>query len=588
MPSFDPTQFGATPVATATPSFDPSSFGASPVDQTPSGQVGSQPSYLQNLLQTPQRIFEDYKAANAGIFNSVTQGANRILQGRSDFSHGNYAQGAANTALGAAGGTLGPAGNFIGAVFAPIAEIAKGVIPQTENETINAVTQGAGAGAALGGPVGALAGAGLGLGFHAVAAAEQWAMKQPKLGDFLRSNPDVIPLFNNALNVVASALGEKKLSGEQPGGIPGGEGGSSPARPGIMEAPISEVPGRVAENLANTAKAGGAVVAKGAVGASKLASILALFGTTQSTGLSPDTIKQIISNESDFSPSAMKNFTREGIANEAIGNINSRLNDLGEMGKAYQEARQQTAPVTVPKKTIADVLDKYGLNIYAKGKVIQTEESVPLTQGDVSQIQRFVDLYGKTETKTPNAFLNMRQATGKLANFQLGTSDVADAIGRDLYAKMNEVGRHQIPGLAELDALYSPERDALNQVKKDYFKSDGTLKDNAISKISNLTNTGRESVLARLENVSPGIGEKIHTLKAVEDIEAASGHKVGTYARAALSGGGLLTGNVPAIVAAVLSEPHIATKILRGYGKALGVRDAVLDKITQSFGRNSP
>ncbi len=102
--------------------------------------------------------------------------------------------------------------------------------------------------------------------------------------------------------------------------------------------------------------------------------------------------------------------------------------------------------------------------------------------------------------------------------------------------------------------------------EKDYLNSDGTFKDGAVNKISNATGVGKDNLLNRLEKISPGVTKRIQVLKAVEDIQKANGIKIGNYTRGAIQAGGVLTGNMPAIITAILTSPSSAVAILRSAG----------------------
>ncbi len=347
--------------------------------------------------------------------------------------------------------------------------------------------------------------------------------------------------------------------------------------------PIIKAGGVVAEPIAN-------VVKNTVKGSANLANKLASYGTSQATGLSPETIHRIISNPEDFSPAAMKEFTREGVAAKAFGDVNTRLQDLADTGKEYGKVREANTPVNITKGTVEDVLGKHNISVSDEGKLIFTKESTPTSQGDQTALQHWYDTYGKEAEHSSNSFLNTRKGLDNLAQWDSSKTDAANRIAMDLRHAINEVGRPQVPGLEELDKQFSAEIQDLKQVKKDYFNSDGTLKDNAIGKIANLSNKGRDTVLARLEKVSPGIGEKVRTLKAVEDIHAASGQKVGAYARAVVPGaaGFAMGGPFGAVVAAILSSPEVATQVLRGYGKMMGLKDATISKIVGDYEQSSP
>ena len=71
----------------------------------------------------------------------------------------------------------------------------------------------------------------------------------------------------------------------------------------------------------------------------------------------------------------------------------------------------------------------------------------------------------------------------------------------------------------------------MKNIKKDFFNRDGTLKDNALSKLSNLTKKGNEARLERVKVLIPDIEPQINAIKALEDVKLANGQKVGTYFR---------------------------------------------------------
>jgi hypothetical protein len=332
------------------------------------------------------------------------------------------------------------------------------------------------------------------------------------------------------------------------------------------------------------------VAAKASKGAAALGQKLAGYATSQATGLSPDTIKRIISNPEDFSPAAMKEFTREGVASKAFGDVEARMADLSDTGKEYQGVREAKTPVSFKPGTFEEVLAKENIGVDESGKLTFSKESTPTSKGDQSALQEWYNTYGKDQEHTSNSFLNARKALDNLAQWDSSKTDAANRIAMSLRKTLNETGRSQVEGLEALDTKFASEITDLKKVKVDYFNKDGSLKDNAIGKIANLSNKGRDVVLERLEKISPGIGEKVRTLKAVEDIHAASGQKVGAYARAIVPGavGFAAGGAVGAIASAILSSPEIATQILRGYGKVMGLKDSAIKQVITNYEKSSP
>ena len=322
--------------------------------------------------------------------------------------------------------------------------------------------------------------------------------------------------------------------------------------------------GEAINPISGAFKVGGAIANKTALG--EKISGAAKFGVSQATGLSPETITEIAKNPSAFSKEEIANASRESLASTVKTNIDKRLADLSETGKEYNPIKTLNSAVSVPKTAISEVLNKFGITLGEDGKIIHTAESTPMSQGDINQIQGWIDKYGNENIKNPNSFLNARQATGKIANFASGTTTAAKKIGTALYAKLNEIGRPQIQGLAELDSKYSPETQMLKKIKADWLDKSGNLKDTAMTRIANLTKAGREQALSRLENISPGITQKVNSLRAIEDIKNASGLKVGTYYRGAAGAAGLATLNIPMIAASILSIPEVAVPVIKAFG----------------------
>lgn len=317
-------------------------------------------------------------------------------------------------------------------------------------------------------------------------------------------------------------------------------------------------------------------VGKGA----ELTGSLAKTGTSLGTGLEKSTIEQILKTPGAFSKKEMSLIDRESIFNKAKNAIDKRLSDLSETGKEYQNIRKSAEKVAFKDNPVDKVLDKYGIKVDAKGKLILTEESAPLSGGDVSAIENFIKQYGNKNTYSANALLNARQGASKLADFGVDKTDIAGKIGREIRGEIDKVGKSQIKGLAELDAKYAPETKLLRDVKKVIFNKDGSIKDNAISKIANLTGKGKEQVLQKMEKIIPGIKEDVNILKAIEDVEITKGKKVGTYLRGA-TGGFLVSGGNPAaaVVTAIMTSPQVAVPLLRAYGKISNLGKDIVEKI---------
>ena len=307
------------------------------------------------------------------------------------------------------------------------------------------------------------------------------------------------------------------------------------------------------------------------------------YGVSQSTGLNAETIKEIIKNPAKYGTTNDK--IREETANFVGEALNKRLDDLSEVGKGYEKIREMVGNVQIPENVIPNVLSKFGVKLDDAGKIVTTAESRPLSPADRNGLQEFIDNYGKMRTLSQNAFMNTREALSNMSKFEQGKTGLSERISKAIRAEYDALGKNQIPGLKELDARYAPEIKVLKQLKKDIFDKDGQLKDSAISKIANLTNKGREKVLARLEQLVPDIAERARVIKAMEDITAAGGQKVGTYARAGLGIGGISIGNPMLIIGAILSQPEIAVPLLRSIGYGVQGIKKILPALPQKLPR---
>ncbi len=307
----------------------------------------------------------------------------------------------------------------------------------------------------------------------------------------------------------------------------------------------------------------------------------AKYGISQASGLGRGTIDTAIQRGGELKQAIASGLDRGQVANEVKGAIDTRLNNLSNLGKEYEPIRQSGAVASLGDRNIVkEVLAKHGIGLSDEGKLILTSESKPLKQGDITAIEKFYEQYGKEKSLSANAFLNAREDLAtNFARYDSNASGFSKTFGKEARAKYNEVLRPQFQGLKELDNAIAPEISELKQIKKDYLNKDGSFKDNAITKIANLTNAGRESILARLEAIVPGITDKITLLKAVEDIAKASENKTGTYLRPFLGlGGGFAAGGVPGAVAgAVLTNPKVAIELLVAYGKLKGTAKLVIN-----------
>lgn len=304
-------------------------------------------------------------------------------------------------------------------------------------------------------------------------------------------------------------------------------------------------------------------LSKGVVGGGK-------FGASQLTGLSPETISTITKNSKAFGEAQASGATRTDLAENVLDAVKKAGDELSDLGTGYDEIRAVQADVALPETWLQSSLDKYGLK-FKNTKVSADKSSATRNVTDLNKIQEFIDNWGDSRTLTPDEYLNMRHDLAELAKYEVasGKSSVVQKFAQDVregVLNADEV-RKQVTGLKELDTKYAADRTFFKQMEKDFInKQTGGLKDGAASKVVNAVNAANPERLARLEKLYPGFTKQAKVVKAVEDVENAMGLKVGTYARAGVAVSGILTGNAPVVVAAILSTPEIAVPLLKGYG----------------------
>jgi hypothetical protein len=289
----------------------------------------------------------------------------------------------------------------------------------------------------------------------------------------------------------------------------------------------------------------------------------------QATGLNPETVKALIDNPELYTKTARQNINRSAIASKVGTALDDLETQVSDTGTGYNAIRENTGVTYIAPTFLSEALKPFNIKLQ-NGKIITTAESLPLNKADVSALQEFVDKYGNERFLTNNAFLNARTALSDLSKYDAQKTGKLQTVSRTLREAYDAIGKEKIEGLKNLDEQFAPIKRQFELLKKDYLKKeDGeyVFKDGAVTKLANLDKVGRERILGRLEELVPDIGKEIRMLKVVEDIERASGIKVGTYGKGALLGAGLLSGGVVgAIISAILTSPEIAVPLIRGYG----------------------
>lgn len=290
-------------------------------------------------------------------------------------------------------------------------------------------------------------------------------------------------------------------------------------------------------------------------------------------GFEPSTIDAIRTNPESFTPEQIANVTREAVAKEVGTALNERITSLDETGASYKPIKDSTLEIPVSHNFLEDQLRTVAKVYVQDGKIIPTTVS-KLTKSDLPKLQDILDTYKpafQKGTLTPEEFLTLRKKLDAAAYGENGikNSTVAE-VASQIRGKLNASYRQAVPGLEELDTKFSTQIKDLKDLRKGLIDKDGNLTDSAYSMVANASNPSNASRLARLEQIVPGITQKIKVLKAIEDIQRSMGNKVGTYgssiAKAGGAIGGLATGHLgvaaTGFAAMIISEPANAVKII--------------------------
>lgn len=295
----------------------------------------------------------------------------------------------------------------------------------------------------------------------------------------------------------------------------------------------------------------------------------------------PSTITTILSDGKAVREMMRENDARGGVATEFGNAIDQIEKSKSATGSEYAGIAKSDAVVNIPATVIKKVFSDHGVdmvqsmdpagNFIWKAEPLTAESA--LSKADVKHFEDLLNQYG-SDRLSAKGFLNTRTAISDYANYD-GKTSASTALARDLRGAYETLGDKQIPGLKELDERMAPQINQWKQIKKDFLTKDTqtgewVLKPGATTKIAKAMGKGRGELLARMEEVMPGVTKRLEILSAVEDIQGAFKTKAGTYVRGLVEGGAVLTGNMAAVVGAIILNSAIAVPLLRGLGWSTG------------------
>ena len=232
----------------------------------------------------------------------------------------------------------------------------------------------------------------------------------------------------------------------------------------------------------------------------------------------------------------------ETVYDEVKEKISDKALENSEMWKQYDAIREkgQTVNTDALASDMVDKFKKYKITINADWNLEfeKLGKFNPTQQKALQEAWQVIKDAQAAWTVDAWTILDLRQKFDDLVNrtgkpTELRNTSSVDKTTEQLIKGMRETidarAKTQIDGLAELDAKYSSALDDMRQIKKDWFDSDWKIRDNARSKIRNLTKAWNEERLARLEKLIPWITQDLKALDAALTVEKLTKNSVWQY-----------------------------------------------------------
>jgi len=212
----------------------------------------------------------------------------------------------------------------------------------------------------------------------------------------------------------------------------------------------------------------------------------------------------------------------EQVSQDVRGTINKLDNELSESGKYYNDIRKSTVPVKMD-----NFLDSFD-NILGKNWMkidnwtitrVAWSKAWELNPADITKFnQIYWDIVADTAKwhLTPAEVLQFRKTMSNLAWFDQATTWKWQRVMRELRKILDIKAKNDIPWLRGLDKKYADKlmelKDATDDLVYRSWPKKGELRSNYESIISNINKPNRRPLLNRLEEATPGIGQRIEAI----------------------------------------------------------------------------
>lgn len=277
----------------------------------------------------------------------------------------------------------------------------------------------------------------------------------------------------------------------------------------------------------------------------------------------------------------------ETVLEEVKNKIDEKQLSNSQMGKEYEAIREkgQTVNTEALASDMVEKLNKNKITINADwdlefDKLSKYNTAQQKALQDAWQVIKDAQAAWNLDAGT---ILDLRQKFDDKVNWtwkptelrNMSSVDKAtESLIKEMRSTIDTRAKWWIDWLKEIDEKYAPALEEMREIKRDWFDSNGNLKDNARSKLRNLTKAWNEEKLARLEKVAPWITQDLKALDVAQTIDRVTKQTVWEYTKGNLIaqwiwGAALFQWNIPGAIVGlwfgILATPKNFIKLLEAY-----------------------
>ena len=226
---------------------------------------------------------------------------------------------------------------------------------------------------------------------------------------------------------------------------------------------------------------------------------------------------------------------RQTLVDKIKEKFNSMLDEKTRLGEIYEQFKNSTQKILTDG--IFDAVNEKLAEkwIYKVNGKLQFPD-IWFTEKQQAQIlaaYNMLEKIQKGEASVSDAW-GVRRMIDSTLDWEWNTKQGLDleAINliKDIRRSIDDALKEQVPWFREADANYAQIKSDIKEIQKDWFNKDGTIKDNAYSRVGNLTDKANKARLERLEKYLPWITNELKALAVAESLDKAWKAMVGQYA----------------------------------------------------------